>query len=159
MGRGGQRVGAGRKPNQRGVVLGMDGTRRQAPDTRPGEPVGDPVGLAIPPADLSDSRRALWAIYAPEAIQEGTLLRSRVLGFRQLVAQLEMVQEIDRKIGELGTSTLDAADLHKTYWKAAQRLDSTMARFKLTSLGKSEIPKRLPGQVTAPSQWAAVGRR
>lgn len=160
MPRGGQRVGAGRprKPKP-AIVLGMDGARRpevSADDQLDVADVSIVGGLAEPPVDLSLKRQEYWRLWAPRAIQEGTLLASRVLGFRQLVAQLEMVEDLDKKITELGTATRDAAEAMKSYVKLAQRLDSTLARFKLTSNGKSEVPAKKGTSVNA---WAAVAKK
>lgn len=136
----------------------MDGVRRPAfvADVATVPAMNDPEGLSAPPADLSAKRQEYWRLWAPRAVQEGTLLPSRVLGFRQLVAQLEMVEDLDKKIMELGTATRDAAEAMKSYVKLAQRLDSTMARFKLTSAGKSEAPAK---KSTGVNVWAAVAKK
>lgn len=150
-------MGAGRKPGKKpAIVLGMDGARRPEVQTQGEVPEVSLAGLSEPPADLSVKRKEFWRLWAPRAVQEGTLLPSRVLGFRQLVAQLEMVEDLDKKIMELGTATRDAAEAMKSYVKLAQRLDSTMARYKLTSAGKSETSAKKSTTVNA---WAAVAKK
>ena len=75
MGRGGVRVGSGRKP-QGAAILSLHGGRRrnrvksaEAPPTEPQEPQ-KPVNC---PEDLPEDQQAVWDELAPFAIQAGTL--------------------------------------------------------------------------------------
>src|SRR5689334_7749056 len=79
MGRGGARVGAGRKPTK---------PRPFKPVTFEGgrEPSTDGVS-AIPPADLPVDQRDFWHRYAGLAIEKRTLTIHTVAGFRLLCRQ------------------------------------------------------------------------
>lgn len=158
MPRGGRRVGAGRKPSgRRAIVLGMDGVRR---DNEPGlavEPRDTPqeAGLIDPPADLSPAQQEFWRRWAPFAIEQRTLIPATVAGFRELCEQFALKQVLARRIHALGAGSEKAASRLRAYVQLAQRLDSTLARFKLTSFGK---PADNAGRArqTAANPWAQV---
>lgn len=160
MSRGGYRVGAGRKPKapKTAVVIGIDGTRRT--DTRPASvpapPADDVPALADPPADLLPDQQAFWRLYAPSAIEQRTLVPATVIGFRELCEQFALKQAIAARINtyKLGAGSKSADAALRSYVKLAQRIDATLARFKLTAFGK-------PADVGAAKQpvanpWAQV---
>lgn len=151
--RGGQRVGAGRPPGSGRKVVGIDGHPR--PVTKPSVPVVEVEGhpLLIPPEDLTERRQRLWTAWAPLAIREATLIPSRVLGFRQLVTQLDFLEQLDKQVEVLGLGTSDGRQALANYIKLAQRVDSTMARYRLTSSGKSEAP---PKPKASSNPWGAI---
>ena len=171
MPKGGRRVGAGRKPRARGVLLAMDGTRRTdvlppALQPAPSSSTRAPRSLAKPPADLSAPRKAFWRTYAPHAIAEGTLTAATVVGFRELSEQWVLKEDLARVIEAAAAEPVagddlalviarkrDAADALKAYVKLAQRLDATLARFKLTASGKA-APAEKPKAAANP--WATT---
>jgi hypothetical protein len=154
MPRGGRRVGAGRKPGKRGVVLGMDGRRRgELAASAPPSP--EDVELLVPPADLTEPQREWWRRWAPAALEQRTLVAATLAGFRELCKQGAMAEAYDREISRVGPTTIEGESLTKTYIKLAQRLDSTLARFKLTGAGKPETSVK-PRQ-SASNPWAQVG--
>lgn len=160
MPRGGRRVGAGRKPKQprAGVVLAMDGRRQDPQDLL--EVAADPVLshppelLATPPRDLTPGQKKVWRKAAPLAIAERTLTPATVMGFRALVAQWVMTETLAARIEEAGAASDTGVDLLRSYVKLAQRLDASLARFKLTGFGKpSESAPRKPA---ASNPWSEV---
>jgi hypothetical protein len=106
--------------------------------------------LAEPPADLSDSRKAFWREWAPLAIAEGTLTDATVLGFRELSEQFVIKETLGKQCEAKEPGWGEA---FKLWVKATQRVDSSMARFKLTALGKSAAPKPKAANT---NPWAAV---
>lgn len=160
MPRGGFRVGAGRKKGTpRGVVLGMDrGPRRVAQATAPVEvPVltaSEQAFLVEPPASvLHEKAQACWRKFAGHAIRERTLTTATVGGFEQLCQQWAYIDDLNVKIQLLGPGTQDADPFLKSFVRLSQRLDGSLARFKLTAFGKpatAETPK------AAVNPWAQV---
>lgn len=160
MPRGGSRPGAGRKPKTAKVV-GMDGKPRAdvlppsmqgtvaatatvtAPDSQP--------SLIEPPADLSEPRKAFWREWAPQAIAAGTLTEETVLGFRELAEQYVIKANLATAVENQAPGWGESL---KLWIKATQRVDSSMARFKLTALGKSAPPKP---KTASSNPWASVG--
>ncbi len=158
MPRGGSRPGAGRKPGSAKVV-GMDGKPRadvipasmQGPGTEvpPAPPTGD---LVDPPTDLTETQQAFWREWAPRAIGAGTLTDATRLGFRELAEQYVIKVSLAKAVEERAPGWGESL---KLWLKATQRVDASMARFKLTALGKPEAkPKAATG---ASSAWAAMG--
>lgn len=165
MPRGGARVGAGRKPTRRrpAVVLGMDGNRRDlfATASAPGEPSPAAVPqqeseLLQPPSDLTPAQQDLWRRWAPLAVEQRTLVPATVPGFRELCEQLALKQTLARRIGHLGAGSERAAGRLGLYVKLAQRLDSSLARFKLTGFGKPDTTAR--ARPSAANPWAQVAK-
>jgi len=154
MPKGGARVGAGRKPKGDRVVVPMVGHR--AP-VRPELPPVDPVeraGLLKAPEDLPEDARAVWHRWAEHAVAERTLTPATAAGFRQFCQQWAYLDQVVSKIGHLGANTKEAGPYLKTFLQLSQRLDGSLARFKLTALGKpavSDKPK------PAANPWAALG--
>lgn len=154
-------MGSGRKPQARppGVVLGMDGRRLdyepllgQAPAA-----VSDQA-LEVPPAELTRGQRQFWRQAAPLAVGQGTLTASTAVGFRELCEQFCLKAAIARKIEKLGPASKSADAYIKAYVKLAQRLDATLARFKLTAFGKPADQAASRRSAAAASPWAEVAR-
>jgi len=157
MGWGGARVGAGAKPkNKPGKVVGMDGKPRadvlppSMQTTAAADPPAPAEGLATPPADLSERRKAFWIEWAPRAIAAGTLIDATVLGFRELSEQYVIKCDLAKAVDDKAPGYVESL---KLWAKVTQRVDASMARFKLTAFGKPESTKH---QKTAANPWAAV---
>jgi len=124
------------------------------------EPVGasSESDLALPPPafKLSKTERAFWIAEAPHAIAQQTLMAATAVGFRELCQQFALKEAIAKKILTLGAATRDADSYLRAYTKLAQRVDSSMARFKLTAFGKPDAgaSSRKP----AANPWAQVAR-
>lgn len=158
MPRGGSRPGAGRKPKTSKVV-GMDGKPRgdvlppaMLASSAPSSALAaEPSELTEPPTYLEEPRKAFWRQWAPLAVSEGTLTKATVLGFEALSRQYVIVQDLALTVSTRAHGWESAL---APLFKAEQRLDSTMARFKLTALGKSAAPTR---PKAASNPWAALG--
>lgn len=155
MPKGGLRIGAGRKPNVPKVV-GMDGKPHAAP-LGPSLEVAAASPLADPPAGMREAEALVWKALAPLAIAQQTLVVATARGFRELCEQAVMKQQIADAIAGVGAATSGMDALLRHYAKLAQRLDQSLARFRLTASGKPE-----PGALAKPkaaTPWAAVGRK
>jgi hypothetical protein len=144
----------------------MDGARRPtAPERRvdaeqPAAPsIGDDGELAIAPADLTAAEKAVWCAYAPLAIEQQTLTPATAVGFRELCTQYVMTHVIADAINAPTNevSVFARADYLKLYTKYAQRLDATLARFKLTAFGKP-VDGAGKRQQPAANSWADVAK-
>ncbi len=156
MPRGGRRVGAGRKPalQPSGIVLGMNGQRRQASTpTAPAVSGDEREALLQAPDDLPELARHCWLTYAGHAVAERTLTPATAAGFRQCCQQWAYVAEIDARIQHLGAATQDAQPYLMQYIRLSQRLDASLARFKLTAFGK---PVTTDKPKPAANPWAQV---
>lgn len=155
MPRGGARVGAGRKPGQKKVkVLGFRNPNQPAwTPTAPSAPSVD-AAVADPPADLGESAKVFWREWAPHAIEQGTLTEAQVAGFRELCEQLVVKRALWDRMETLGPASAEADRILKRYEKMAQRVDASLARFRLTSFGKpmGEAKPRKP----AANPWASI---
>lgn len=154
MPRGGHRPGAGRKPKgQEGNVLTMPDRKVRVQPPIPDLPESDRVALSEAPLGVSEAARALWHQWAPQALAERTLTPATAAGFAQLCQQWAYVTSLAKKIDHLGPDTKEAIPYMIGYLKLAQRLDASLARFKLTAFGKpavSDKPK------AAANPWAQV---
>lgn len=171
MGHGGARVGAGRppKPREGGVVLQMDtAARREALDHPPASEASRPLSeevkssvytdLAEPPADLTEGQAAFWRQYAGHAIDVGTLVPATVGGFRELCEQFALKQAIATRIEKVKPTSKRAEAHLRIYVRLAQRVDASLARFKLTSFGKPAEGSTGGRIIKAPTNpWAALG--
>jgi hypothetical protein len=111
--------------------------------------------LLAPPTDLPASVQAVWRQYAGYAVGEGTLTEATAAGFREFCQQWVYLHELDTTIQRLGAGTKEAEPYFRTYLKLAQRLDSSLARFKLTAFGK---PARSEKPKPAANPWAQVAK-
>lgn len=151
---GGERPGAGRKPGPERIVkrrkvkhpIPLMGT-----SARVKEP--DVEALLIAPDGLPPDVQAIWQIWAPAAIAERTLCTSTAAGFEHLCQQWVYVAAIVARINHLGAGTQEAGPYLLTYLKSVQRLDASLARFKLTAFGKPAIAEK-PKQ--AVNRWAML---
>jgi len=110
----------------------------------------DPVGLASPPEDLSEARKAFWREWSQRAIAAGTLTDETLLGFRELSEQYVIKANLAKAVEEQAPGWGESL---KLWTKVTQRVDSSMARFKLTALGKPDTKKP---KAPAANPWAAV---
>jgi len=159
MPKGGLRIGQGRRPAPRGAVYSMDGFSARLGVAGGLGPVPQVDGsvLADPPDGVGERAAELWRELAPHAIAQGTLVPATVQGFRELVEHVAMKQELVAKIVQAGgAAAKDADGLMRHYAKIAQRLDASLARFRLTASGKPE-PSAVRVKVANP--WAAVASK
>jgi hypothetical protein len=123
---------------------------------------------ATPPADLPDDQHGFWKLYAPLAIEAGTLTPQTAGSFR-LLCELDAEKTatkatIDKdgrtyiKVSVDGAGVehdeLKAHPLTGSYRQLAQRVEALMARFLLAPFGKplAGAGKKKP---TA-NPWAAI---
>jgi hypothetical protein len=156
MPRGGRRVGAGRKPKRPGIVLNMAGARvsATAPMLGPAPAVPtESAALLDPPAGLTQVQQDRWRQLAPYAIAQLTLVEATRPGFAELCEQLVMKEQIAAAINAAGAAHEGMDRLLRQYVKLTQRLDASLARFRLTGSGKAEAAaQRKP----AANPWTAV---
>ena len=147
-------MGSGRKPKRDRVVVPMVGHRAPVrPELSPVDPV-EREGLLKAPEDLPDEVRAVWHRLADHAVAERTLTPATSEGFLQLCQQLTYLEQMVTRINHLRADTKEASSYLQTFLKLSQRVDSSLARFKLTALGKpavSDKPK------AAANPWVALG--
>lgn len=98
----------------------------------------------------------MWKKYAGYALGERTLTDATAIGFREFCQQWVYVRELDKTIQRLGAGTKEAEPYFRTYLKLAQRLDSSLARFKLTAFGKPAAPEK---PKAAANPWAQVATK
>ena len=143
----------------------------------------DQVDLAQPPSDLSEKRQEFWRVYAPTAVAEGTLTEGTVVGFRELSAQFVIEQDLleqmesyrllyvryldyvkttppaevgpqlSQLVKQIEAFNASYQDSIKLWTKVSQRVDSTLARFKLTAMGKPDTARVKAKPVANP--WGA----
>lgn len=117
------------------MVLGMDGTRRQA-DLPPAVPPEQRAGLLEPPGGLSEAAQGCWRAWAPKALDERTLTPATEAGFRELCIRMANVQAIDDRIALLGIGTQDSLPYLKERRGQSSQLASSLKDFKLSAFGK-----------------------
>lgn len=156
MPRGGRRAGAGRKPkgHDRGVLLGMDGTRRDV-EVRLPPAVAPEVrqGLLEPPKDLPDLVKVCWRELAASAIEERTLVPATAAGFVELCIRLANVRALDARIAHVGVATQDSLPYLKERRGQAAQLATSLKDFKLSAFGK---PATQDKPKPAANPWGAV---
>lgn len=157
MGKGGARVGAGRKPLRPPRVF--------APAVLAGGREDAGVS-AMPPEDLPGEQREFWHRYAALAIEKRTLTVHTVAAFRllcELDADKQAVKAtIDRDGRTFIKVTVDGAGvehqelkahpLTSAYGRTAKAVEQLMARFGLAPFGKAEQPL---ARKAAVNPWAA----
>lgn len=148
--RGGQRVGSGQKG---GVVIGSIEPRSPAQFVDIAALQDGTHPLLEPPGDLCESAQGVWREYARFAIEQLTLTEATVAGFRQLCQQWAYLVDVEQAIQSAGAGTKEAEPFLRTYLKLAQRLDSSLARFRLTAFGKAAVTEK-PKKAANP--WAQV---
>lgn len=127
---GGARVGAGKKPRPKPVLV-ADG--RSEDEVR--------EDLEMPPADIHPDGQAFWRDYAPLAFERKTLTEATVPAFRllcELHAKKMMVSVMVDK-GALGGL--------RVYMQLAKQVETLMARFCLAPFGKSAGPEKVKPKV------------
>ena len=140
MGRGGARLGAGRKP-LRALEGGL---------------AGGPLAPFEPRPGLSEAQRAAWDVLAPLALAARTLTPETQPAFR-LVCQLVVLEaDIATTIATEGLSAGDKAHpLLASYRGVAQRLEARYARFRLAPFGKPLVA----AEHAKPKPYAAFRKR
>jgi len=158
MGRGGARPGSGRKPGpvSERKVLTLAVRAEPVVVAPPTLDEGEKARLLEPPEGLSVEAQPIWRRLAGHAITERTLTPSTAAGFGQLCQQWVYLVAMDKKIRHLGPDTKEASPYFLNYLKLAQRLDASLARFKLTAFGK---PAVLEKPKAAANPWAQVGAK
>lgn len=160
MGWGGRRPGAGRKPRKKSAtVLGMDGQRRvtilpPALPSAPGEAVNP---LCEPPTDLGLSKTALevWRRLAPYAVEERTLISSRIPGFAKLCEEWAYCAAFEARLDEIGVTTAEGDRLLKRLNDYKKLLKASFGDYNLRSFGKpatADKPKK-----ASPNAFAKLG--
>jgi hypothetical protein len=166
MPRGGARVGAGRKPNgERAIrqrVVAMPGI--QMPPSW-GPPVNQNTSAGVsgsplkePPAGFAEPGASFWRIWAPWAIEQGTLIDATVAGFSELCEQFVVKQALWAQLDKVGIASAEGDRILKRYEKIVQRVDASLARFRLTSFGKA-IDQTGKKKAEAPNPWAGLARK
>jgi hypothetical protein len=178
MPRGGKRVGAGRPPKD-GTLALVHGSRDRgtrpagvasaAPPAASSAPVGEPEGLP-------DDQRAVWASLAPHAHAQGTLTAETALAFRDLCeaivvkrSLLAIIQvdgytiqkvtvQTDEKGGALQNVEPKAHPLLSQFRGLMQRVETGMARFRLTPDGKEHVAPAAPKELSALEKLQAQAR-
>lgn len=165
MPKGGRRAGAGRKPGAawagrgRSVVLGMDGQRkapRRSEELPPAVSGEVKEGLLAAPYWLSEGAKGCWERWAGEAIAERTLTPATAAGFTLMCQRADYVAKLGVRIDTLGADTQDAVPYLNIYSNMSQKLETSLARFKLTAFGKpatSDKPK------AAANPWGEVAAK
>lgn len=115
---------------------------------------GDTAALLTPPAGLTADEQVVWTQLAPHAITERTLSPATAAGFQQLCRHWVYAEGLAATITKFGSGTKEANGYVLTYLKAGQRLDTLLARFKLTAFGKPAVVDKPKAKV---NPWAAVG--
>lgn len=155
MPRGGRRPGAGRKPKQTAVVLGMDGNRLPAtPQLPPAVSEAERDGLLEPPTDLQDSAKACWRAWAAQALEERTLTPATEPGFRELCLRMANVKALDERILLLGVGTQDSLPYLRERRGQAAQLNVSLKDFKLSAFGKP-MTSDIPAPAFRTNEWAA----
>lgn len=161
MPRGGPRIGAGRKPKswkeRQGKVVGMDGNPFARPPASSSPPPADAGDLLEPPDGMTTKQAALWRQLAPYAIAQQTLVAATRAGFRELVEQMTLKAAIAEDIEKIGAAHPGSGDNLRHYAKLAQRVDATLARFRLTGSGKPEAAAARPKAAANPFAAMAAG--
>lgn len=165
MPKGGRRNGSGRKPgaawNGRAVVLGLDGARQpQGPRLKvelpPAISADAKEGLLAAPYWLAEGAKGYWERWAPEAVGTRMLTPATAAGFTEMCQRADYVGKLAAKISTLGADTQDALPYLGLYDRMSQKLETSLARFGLTGLGKpmtSDKPK------AAANPWASVAAK
>lgn len=156
MGRGGSRNGAGRKPGTKNAMPGLPKIHRFPTPSIPAPKVESGSPLLEPPDDIETAAQEVWRKYAGHALGERTLTDATATGFREFCQQWVYVRELDKTIQRLGAGTKEAEPYFRTYLKLSQRLDSSLARFKLTAFGKPAAPEKPKAAV---NPWAQVAAK
>lgn len=151
MPRGGRRVGAGRKPNKPMSVVRIQDWVFVPDVPAPSDAVAS--DLAQPPEGMREAEAEVWRALAPSAIAQQTLIAATTRGFRELCEQAVLKQQFADEIARIGAAHRDADGLLRHYTKLAQRLDQSLARYRLTAQGKAEPSAQQKPKAANP--WAS----
>jgi len=163
MGRGGARIGSGRKPKPTREFNVIDGGASF-----------DSAGLDLPPDDLTAEEQRFWRQYAPLALERRTLVPATVPGFRLLcrteATLTRMAADLLRDGDTVMKVTIDGSGQEhqevKNHPKATRHdrlikvLDGLLKSFCLTPFGKPLTvapPKTKAEQDKAKSRQAFFG--
>ena len=125
MGKGGARVGAGRKPKD-GALAGLEGSRRRPTVVRFPGPVM-PAEPVPPPAELGGKPLLVWQELAPFAHAALTLTPETAAAFMMLCRAVALERGLAKSKEKGGTN-------HRGMM---QRVDAGMKSFRLSPMGKA----------------------
>jgi len=137
MAKGGDRVGGGR-PKRVAVV---------PVEVLPDNP------LLVAPMWMPDSHRALWVMLAPAAIAQQTLTAQKVTGLAELCGAMAIKRDIEASLSQLSAGSPEWVVMLTQHAKYAQRVESGLARFRLTGDGRPDAAAAKKATVKNP--WAA----
>lgn len=149
LGRGGFRIGAGRKPKG-ARVLALHGGRDRKPV--PKVPEGPPVPVEMP-ANLPEDQQAVWNELAPLALEQRTLTAATAGSFRDLcravVVRNGLLATIEGQGWTFLKISVDGAGVEHQELKKhplvgdhrgwEQRVEAGRARFRLAPFGKELV--------------------
>lgn len=145
MPRGGNRVGAGRKPKD-STLHAVHGTRSEASSSRSGAagniestPDSHRPPPIEPPKDLTPAERQAWEVLAPAATAAGTLVATTAADFRELCRLHVHVAQAHAEFTKVGWNEY-GLKLERAYRGAVQRLEAKMRAFRLAPIGKEIAP-------------------
>lgn len=147
MGRGGVRVGAGRKPKSAALALvhgsSDRGTRPEVSVSVAPDVLGVPVAAVGEPEHLPAPHLAVWRQLAPLAHKQGTLTPETALAFEDLCEAIVIKRALLADIQKDGwtrnpVSGKKAHPLLGHHRGMMQRVEVGLARFKLAPIGKDE---------------------
>lgn len=138
MGRGGPRVGAGRKPKSR-TLHAVHGTTSEASNQGHGAETTAAAGPVTPPKGLSKPELEAWRLLAPAAIAAGTLVATTAADFRELCRLHVHVEAAHAEFQKVGWNEY-GLKLERAYRGAVQRLEAKMRAFRLAPIGKEIAP-------------------
>ena len=140
MGRGGARLGAGRKKKPdslRALITNPRGRQPAAIDLFP-------VASATPPQHLDADARAVWSQYATLLISRGLLSSGDAAKFEMFCLACGRARQIDRAIRAGGGITAETARLTVAEIKYMQLADKLGALFGLDPIARSRLKAEPP---------------
>jgi len=160
MPRGGARVGSGRKPR---TPLHVVASRKVSPQVL----APDVSSLQQPPESLPTGQQDIWCLYAPHAIDAGTLTTRTAGAFALLCKLIVMEQSVLDQIEHDGWTfvkvMVDGAGQEHQELKShplcahhrglVQRLETQMKNFGVMPFGKPIVERKAKGPA---NPWSTV---
>jgi P27 family predicted phage terminase small subunit len=167
-GRGGARVGSGRKPTKP-VKITRPVEFRSSASVIVTQPLNGEIST-LPPEDLPAEQREFWHRYAGLAIEKRTLTTHTVAAFRLLCELDAYKRQVKERIDEDGWMfnkvSVDGAGVEHiepkqhplitAYGRTCKHVEGFMARFGLAPFGKAEIPL---ARRAAANPWEKVAQK